>query len=170
MLLTVSYLVHVIAAGFWSGAVLFVAYVLLPEASHAVIDRKGYVVQMDRLLRVTRWSGIVIPITGFYQLWVLYPWDRLVGTVDGWLVLTMLGLWGLLNSVIELGVFAMRKEVDPVGYGTFLQEGFPPELLNDELTLERLHQLGRPYLLVSVLLAVLLLGNAALLAVPTLPL
>jgi len=125
---------------------------------------------MDRLLRVTRWTGVVLPITGLYQIWVLYPWDRLVGTVDGWLVLSMFGLWGLLNGVIELSVFVMRKEADPVGYGTFVQEGFPVAVLTEELTLQKLHQLGRPYLLVSVVLAVLLLGNAALLAVPGLPL
>jgi hypothetical protein len=170
VLLTVSYLLHVIAAGFWTGAVLFVAYVLLPDAGRDVVGRDAYVVQMDRLLRVTRWTGVVLPITGLYQVWVLYPWDRLVGTVDGWLVLSMFGLWGLLNGVIEVGVFAMRREADPVGYGTFLREGFPLEALTAELTLERLRRLGRPYLLVSVLLAVLLLGNAALLAVPGLPL
>lgn len=170
MLLTISYLVHVVAAGFWTGAVLFVAYILLPDAGRTIVSRDGYVVQMDRLLRVTRWTGVVLPITGLYQIWVLYPWDRLVGTVDGWLVLSMFGLWGLLNGVIELSVFVMRKEADPVGYGTFVQEGFPVAVLTEELTLQKLHQLGRPYLLVSVVLAVLLLGNAALLAVPGLPL
>ena len=170
MLLTISYLVHVVAAGFWTGAVLFVAYILLPDAGRTIVSRDGYVVQMDRLLRVTRWTGVVLPITGLYQIWVLYPWDRLVGTVDGWLVLSMFGLWGLLNGVIELSVFVMRKEADPVGYGTFVQEGFPVAVLTEELTLQKLHQLGRPYLLGSVVLAVLLLGNAALLAVPGLPL
>jgi uncharacterized membrane protein len=170
VLLTVSYLLHVLAAGFWTGAVLFVAYILVSDAGRDVVSRDAYVVQMDRLLRVTRWTGVVLPTTGLYQMWVLYPWDRLVGTVDGWLVLSMLGLWGVLNGVIELGVFVMRREADPVGYGTFLQEGFPTDALTEELTLERLHQLGRPYLLVSVLLAVLLLGNAALLAAPGLPL
>jgi uncharacterized membrane protein len=170
VLLTLSYLLHVIAAGFWTGAVLFVAYVLVPDAGRGVVGRDAYVVQLDRLLRVTRWTGVVLPITGLYQIWVLYPWDRLVGTVDGWLVLSMFGLWGLLNGVVELGVFVVRKEADPVGYDTFLREGFPPEALTAELTLERLHQLGRPYLLVSVLLAVLLLANAALLAAPGLPL
>jgi hypothetical protein len=170
VLLTVSYLLHVVAAGFWAGAVLFVAYLLLPDAGRDVLSRDAYVVQMDRLLRVTRWTGVVLPITGLYQIWVLYPWTRLVGTVDGWLVLSMFGLWGLLNGVIERGVFVMRKEADPVGYGTFLREGFPRDALTEELTLERLHHLGRPYLSVSVLLAALLLGNAALLAVPGLPL
>lgn len=166
MLLTVSYVLHVLAAGFWTGAVLFVSYIVLPDAGREAITRENYVFQMDRLLRVTRWTGVVLPVTGLYQIWVLYPWDRLVGTADGWLVISMFGLWGLLNGVIELGVFAMRRDADPVGYGTFLLEGFPPGMLSEDVTLERLHEIGQPYLLLSVLLAALLLGNAALLAVP----
>lgn len=61
-LLTLSFVAHVLAAAFWTGAVLFFACTVLP-ASEA-FDREATNTLLDRLFRVTRWTGIVLPVTG----------------------------------------------------------------------------------------------------------
>ncbi|WP_241658351.1 copper resistance protein CopD [Halorubrum sp. BOL3-1] len=123
-----------------------------------------------RLLMVTRWTGVALPVTGAYLVWALYrPIDLLTGTPRGWAVLAMLSLWGVMNGLVEIGILRMRREVDPdIGLGRYMAEGFPVEALDDRAPTApesaRLAAVARPYLLASAGVAVLLLVDAALLA------
>jgi uncharacterized membrane protein len=165
-LLTLSYVVHVAAAAFWTGAILFYAYLVVPAGGRSWLDRAAMNVLLDRLLRVTRWTGIALPVTGFYQWWVLYPVDpgALLGTTRGWLVLAMLSLWGALNGLLEVGIYRMRTVEDTVDPVAYLAEGFLVDGGVDGVDTERLAAVGRPYVLVSLALTVGLLVDAALLA------
>lgn len=163
-LLIVSYVLHVIAAAFWTGAVLYGVYALFPAASAGTVGREGFVDGVDKLLRVTRYTGVVLPITGGYQLWVLYPPELLFETTQGHLVLGMIALWGLLNGVIELGVLRTRRLCDDVGVGRYLVEGFPQTALTDDVSASALLATARPYFVAAAGLTVLLLVDAALLA------
>lgn len=165
-LLTIAYVLHVLSAAFWTGSALYVVYAVLPGARSGQLPVAAFVDSMHRLLLITRWTGVVLPITGFYLIWVLYtPLEVLVTTTRGWAVLSMLGLWGIMNTAIELGVLRMRRRVDTVGFGQYMSEGFPADGLNKNLTAAELESDGRPYLLGSAVCAILLLCNAALLAV-----
>lgn len=168
MLLTASYVLHVGAATFWLGATLYAQYAVVPAATAGRLGPAAFVGQMDRLLGVTRWTGLVLPLTGGYQLWRLYSLESLLGTREGWLVLAMLGLWGGMNTAVELGVLAMRRESGSgsVGLGQYLTEGFPATALDDSATLDGMVAAGRPYLFVATGLALLLVADAALLAGP----
>lgn len=160
--LTLSYVVHVVSAAFWTGAVLFVAYTTLPAARGGELSVAGFERTVDGLLRVTRWTGLALPITGAYQIWVLYPLPRLFGTTRGHLVLGMLALWGLMNTAIEVGVYRMQaSDGDGPGLSQYMAEGF--SLAADADVSDRV-AVGRPYLLGSAGLSVLLLVDAALLA------
>lgn len=165
-LLTLSYLAHVVAGGLWTGATLYVAYLVFvgerpePMPTEAVLDH------MSRLLWITRWTGVVLPVTGLYQLWLLYPVDRLLSTPDGWYVIAMIALWGTMNTAIEAGAYAVRREVDPIGPGAYMLEGLPATTSTGEHTGAELLGTFRPYLLASAVMAVALLGTAALLAAP----
>lgn len=164
--LTAAYVAHVLSAAFWTGATLYVAYAVLPAARGGRLRAAGFVEQVHRLLLVTRWTGIVLPATGAYMIWRLYtPLELLTTTTRGWVVLVMIGLWGALNTVLELGVLRMRRAVDDPGFGQYMSEGFPAERLSGDVTGVALADLGRPYLLVGAALATLLLVDAALLAV-----
>jgi hypothetical protein len=161
-LLTLSYVVHVVAAAFWTGAVLYGVYAVLPPALAGDLPPAGFERTVDGLLRVTRWTGLALPATGLYQIWVLYPLPRLVGTTRGHLVLAMLALWTVMNGVVETGVYRMLTDDGAaVGVGTYVAEGFR---LPADADVPRLAAVGRPYLLGAAALAVLLLVDAALLA------
>lgn len=173
MLLTGSFVFHVVSGALWTGATLYVVYATLPRATDGVLGREAFVDAAHRLLMITRWTGVVLPITGAYMIWALYtPLDLLTASARGWAVLAMLSLWGVMNGVIELGVLRMRREVDPeIGWGEYMAEGFPIDSLGGAdnaagptPSAERLAAVGRPYLLASGGLAVLLLVDAALLA------
>lgn len=165
VLLTVSFVFHVVSAALWTGATLYFVYATLPAAKEASISARAFADQAHRLLLITRWTGIVLPITGGYMIWELYtPLSLLTTTTRGWAVLAMIGLWGLMNSLIELGVLRMRHTIDDVGLPTYMQEGFPATIVPAETSTDQLLAAGRPSLLASAVCAVLLLVDAALLA------
>ncbi|MBB6645569.1 copper resistance protein CopD [Halobellus sp. MBLA0160] len=162
MLLSASYVVHVLSALLWIGAVLFVASLYLP-ASGANGEDLGWT--LDRLLWITRWTGVALPVTGLYQVWLLYPLPRLIGTPRGHLVLGMFLLWGVLNGVVELGVYRARTvDGSRPSFGAYMSKGvgvdggFPREDADEALAAVR------PYLTGGAVLSVLLGVDAALLA------
>jgi hypothetical protein len=191
--LTTAFVLHVLSGALWTGATLYVVYATLPRAADGTLSRDAFVDAAHRLLMITRWTGVVLPVTGAYMIWALYaPLGLLTETVRGWAVLAMLSLWGIMNGLVELGVLKMRREVDPgIGWGTYMAEGFPVDAnggpgatdggveavdrrtdaaggngrgSGGEPSAKRLAAVGRPYLLASAGLAVLLLVDAALLA------
>ena len=169
MIRTAAYAAHVLSGAFWTGAVLFVVYAVLPRAREGTLSRESFADAAHRLLMITRWTGVALPVTGAYLVWLLYgSVDALIATPRGWAVLAMLSLWGVMNGLVETGVLRMRRELDPeVGWGQYMAEGFPTTALADGATsptTERLAAVSRPYLLASAGLAVLLLVDAALLA------
>ncbi|QWC19511.1 copper resistance protein CopD [Halorubrum sp. 2020YC2] len=169
MLLTTAFVFHVLSGALWTGATLYVVYATLPRATDGTLGRTAFVDAAHRLLMVTRWTGVVLPVTGAYMVWRLYtPLGLLATTGRGWAVLAMLSLWGVMNGAVELGVLRMRREVDPeIGWGRYMAEGFPTEALDGAGTAPgsaRLAAVSRPYLLASAGFAVLLLVDAALLA------
>ncbi len=165
VLLTTAYVAHVISAALWTGATLYVVYALWPDAMSGRLSAKSFVSQVHKLLLITRWTGVVLPVTGAYLIWVLYtPLELLVESQRGILVLAMLTLWGVMNGLIEIGILRMRTTVDAVGFGTYMAEGFPSDLVDKSTAVEELAARGRPYLLLSAACAVVLLVVAALLA------
>lgn len=163
VLVTLSYLVHVLSAALWTGGVLYATYAVFPAARAGELSPAAFEQVVDGLLQVTRWTGLALPLSGGYQLWVLYPVDRLLGTTSGYLVLAMLALWGLMNGLLEAGVYRMRTAGgEPLGMGEYMTERFA---VNGGYDVRERAAVGRPYLLGVVVLAVLLLVDAALLAV-----
>lgn len=165
VVLTTAYVLHVLSAALWTGGVLYVAYAVLPAARAGQLGAEVFAEQLHRLLLVTRWTGLVLPVTGGYLVWVRYwPAEFLLETPQGWAVLAMLGLWGVMNTLIEVGVLQARRAIDDPGFGTYMQEGFPAEAVPAGLETTALLGRVRPYLLASAGCAVLLLADAALLA------
>jgi uncharacterized membrane protein len=167
-LVALSYVVHVVSAAFWTGGVLYAAYAVFPAARAGELPPAAFERQVDGVLQATRWTGLALPATGAYQLWTLYPLPRLLGTTAGHLVLGMLALWGLMNGLLEAGVYRMRTvDDDRVGIGTHLRERFVlgagPDT-DGHVDVVRRADVGWPYLVGAAALALLLLVDAALLA------
>ena len=142
---------------------LFVAYRYLSGRVDGSPADLGWT--LDRLLRVTRWTGVALPVSGRYQVWVLYPIARLLGSTRGHLVLGMFLLWGIMNRLVEVGVYRARTvDGSRPSIGAYMAEGvgvdggFPRDHAAEA------RSTVRPYLLGGVLLSVLLGVDAALLA------
>lgn len=163
LLLSTSYVVHVLSALFWVGSVLFVASLYLPIRAGTTPDDLART--LDRLLWVTRWTGVALPVTGLYQLWVLYPLPRLFGTPRGHLVLGMFLLWGVLNGLVEMGVYRARTvDGSRPSFGAYMIDGVDADGgLPREYATEALATV-RPYLAGATIVSVLLAVDAALLA------
>jgi hypothetical protein len=165
VVLTTAYILHVLSAALWTGGTLYVVYAVFPAARAGRLDADLFVEHLHRLLLVTRWTGLVLPVTGGYLVWVRYwPAEVLLETPRGWAVLSMLGLWGVMNTLVEVGVLQARRAIDDPGFGTYMQEGFPAESVPEGLDTAALLGRVKPYLLTSAVCAVLLLADAALLA------
>lgn len=157
-----SYVVHVASAILWVGATMYAAYAVFPPAMDGQLSVSAFERAVDGLLATTRWTGIALPVTGIYQIWVLYPLDALFGTVGGWLVVSMLGLWSVMNGTIELGVYRMRTaDGESLGFGQYMAEGY---VADGGVAVRELAEIGWPYLLASVGMGVLLCVDAGLLA------
>lgn len=166
VLLTAAFVVHVVSAGLWTGATLYVAYAILPAARAGRFGPEAFVEQLHRLLLINRWTGLALPATGAYMIWELYtPLWLLFDTQRGWAVLAMVGLWGAMNTLIEVGVLRARSvSEESVGIGEYMQEGFPADAVGPGTELSDLVARARPYVLASGACAALLLADAALLA------
>jgi len=157
-----SYVVHVASAVLWVGATLYAAYAVFPPARAGHLSVPAFERAVDGLLQATRWTALALPVTGLYQIWVLYPLDRLFGTTAGWLVVAMLGLWGLMNGVLETGVYRMRTAGgESLGVGRYMQEGY---VADEGIDVAERAAVGWPYVLAAVAMGVLLLVDAGLLA------
>lgn len=157
-----SYVVHVAAAVLWVGATLYAAYTVFPSARRGHLSVPAFERAVDGLLQTTRWTGVALPITGAYQIWVLYPLDRLFGTTAGWLVVAMLALWGAMNTVLEIGIYRMRTaEGESLGFGTYMQEGY---VAGEEIDVAARASVAWPFVLAAVVMGGLLLLDAGLLA------
>jgi len=165
-----SFVVHVAAAALWTGSVLYVAYAVLPTARAGDLGAAAFAAALDGLLQVTRWTGVALPVTGAYQLWVLYPLDGLLATTRGQLVAAMAALWGVTNGVVELGAYRVRTRdgSDRLGLARhFVRPLDAAELVGADPA--ALAATARPYVLAAAGLAVLLLVDAGLLAAGVAP-
>ncbi len=163
-LLTVSYVVHVVSAVLFAGATLYVVYAVLPAARRGEFEAGAFGVTVDRLLRVARWTALSLPLTGAYQVLVLYPGDALVETTRGHLVLGMAALWLAAYTAIEAGVYRMLTVDGAADTRAYLVTGYLAGG-GSEAAVDRTADAGRPYLLAAAALSALLLVDAALLNV-----
>jgi hypothetical protein len=157
--LVASYVLHVVAGLAWVGSL---AGGLAVTARGGDLTPAGLERGLDGLLQLTRLTGLVLPVTGLYQVWVLYPTARLLSTPRGWLVVAMFGLWGAVNGLVELGAYRVRRaDGVEMGLGRHTIERLT---LGADADTARLADTARPYLWAAAAGGVLLLVDAGLLA------
>lgn len=118
---TAMIVLHLLFAGLWAGAVVFTTYGVLPTVGIDGTDPTGLQSLIDRLTTISRASAVVLLLTGGAMAGEQYGGGRLLGTVDGWLVLGMVGLWVVLMALVELGGTRLGDELEGsqrVGTGT----------------------------------------------------
>ncbi|MFB6110908.1 MAG: copper resistance protein CopD [Halobacteriaceae archaeon] len=165
LVLLASYVLHVVSGTFWVGAVLYVAAAIMPVATEDALSPGAFETTMDRLLTITRWTGVALPLTGVYQLWVLYPTTRLLGTSRGYLVLAMLGLWTIMNGLVEAGIYRIREAAGSApGVLAYLTAGLAVDGGLGNANVGEVAAAGQGYLRVAALFGIGLLVDAGVLA------
>jgi len=67
-LLSAAFVLHVLSAAFWTGSTLYVVYAVVPAIRAGRLSTEGVIDSCHRLLFITRWTGVVIPLTGAYMV------------------------------------------------------------------------------------------------------
>ncbi|MFC7199598.1 transporter [Halospeciosus flavus] len=113
---TVSAAVHLLFAGLWTGAVVFVTYAVLPTAVKGQIGTDPLEAIVSKLTTLSRASAFLLLVTGGHLAGTRYTVASLTGTGRGHLVLTMVVLWLALAALVEVAAARMRDglELDKV--------------------------------------------------------
>lgn len=122
---TATVALHLLFGGAWAGGVLFMSLAVLPAARSGDVDPRPLSVVTGRLKLLSRSSAVVTLLTGGYLAGVLYDAAALTGTTDGWLVLTMVGLWVALMALVEVAADRLAKTVEESDAATAARETTP---------------------------------------------
>ena len=98
----VMWSLHIGFAVLWTGSVLFVTLAVVPPATRGEVGRGLLSSVVSRLRWITRIGALVFVATGGHMAGQLYTVERLTGTGDGHLVLTMIALWFAITGLVEV--------------------------------------------------------------------
>lgn len=112
VLATAMVFLHNLFAMLWVGSVLFFTYAVLPSGREGTLGRDSLERLLDGLTTVTRVSALLLLLTGIFMGVALYSVDRLLGTIDGWLVIGKVVLWVGLAGAVEAGSGKLHSELD----------------------------------------------------------
>ncbi|PSP28716.1 hypothetical protein BRC65_01650 [Halobacteriales archaeon QH_2_65_14] len=103
-----SYTIHSVFAGLWTGSVLFVTLSVLPLARDGNLNAAPLDAVGNRLTTISRFSAVVLFLTGSHMAGVRHTGETLFETEGGWLVLAMIGFWLALMATVEIGAKKLR--------------------------------------------------------------
>jgi uncharacterized membrane protein len=143
--LTGLYAIHVLFAGLWTGAVVFLTWGILPSAQDGSLNAEPLSAITDRLTLLSRVSAVLLPLTGIRMAMLLNYTEQviLLETTAGHLLIGMIVLWLVLIGLVEVGASKLTD-------GTSQQKVREPA------------RNARPFFLGATLVAVLLLIDAGL--------
>ena len=98
-----SYVIHLLFAGLWTGSVLFVSYAVLPAAADGELNAAPLSAIAGKLTTVSRASALLLLVTGAHLGVTRYTVGSLTGSVSGYLVIAMIVLWLALAGLVEVG-------------------------------------------------------------------
>ncbi|MFD1588557.1 CopD family protein [Halorientalis brevis] len=100
---TIGFVIHMLFAAIWTGAVIFMTYGVIPVARAGNIDTDPFADITSRLLTLSRLSALIMFLTGGHLAAQLYTVETLLEPPRGHLVLTMLALWLIMAGLVEVG-------------------------------------------------------------------
>ncbi len=108
-------LLHLVFAGIWAGAVVYVAVAVLPLARDGAFNTTHPLeVLSAKVTTISRVSAFVLLVTGGHLAGVLYTFDgdggpSLFTTTQGQLVILMVVLWLALAALVEIGASRLES-------------------------------------------------------------
>lgn len=139
------YAIHLLIAGLWTGAVVFLTWGVLPQAADGILNAEPLAAITGRIKLLSRTSAVLLPLTGLRMTMLLDYTDTaiLFETTRGHLLIGMIVLWLVLMGLVEVGASKLTD-------GT-----------NQKKVREPARD-ARPFLLGASIVAVLLLIDAGL--------
>jgi uncharacterized membrane protein len=107
-----SYAVHLLFAGLWVGAALFVTWAVVPLAGASDIGVESARSIADKFAWIARAGAVVTLVTGGHMAATVYGSAGLLNTTNGHLVLSMVALWVVLIAVSEVAVSRFTGALD----------------------------------------------------------
>lgn len=95
--------VHTLFAALWTGGTILVAGAVIPAARKDMLGGKALSLITRRFSYLTIASVLLLFLTGGHLAGNLYTAESLTSTMQGNLVLTMVGLWLVLAVVLFFG-------------------------------------------------------------------
>jgi hypothetical protein len=108
----VSSAVHLLLAGLWAGATLFMAWGVVPLASASDVGVDAADSLAAKYVLLSRASALLLAATGAHLALVDYGVSGLLGGLRGSLVLLMVVLWFVLAALAEVGTSRFRDALD----------------------------------------------------------
>lgn len=110
--LAVAYVFHTLFAGVWVGAVVLVAWKVIPLAADGGTTPELLGGVAAGLSTITRVGALVFLATGGHMAATVYGAEGLFAPPRGHVVLTMLTLWVVMTGLVEVGASRIRSAVD----------------------------------------------------------
>jgi predicted tellurium resistance membrane protein TerC len=136
---------HLLFAGVWTGAVVFVAWSVVPLAASGGLNADPLGAITDKLTLLSRASAVALLLTGGHLAVQGYSVESLTGSTRGYLVIAMVVLWLALMGLVEVA-------------GSKLSDG------TDDMKVREPAREAKPFLQGGTVVALLLLVNGGLLA------
>lgn len=98
-----SWVTHTVFAGIWTGSVLFLTFGVLPLGRNGTLNAAPLEYVAGKIRTISRLSALLLLATGSHMAAQRYTGETLFETQAGWLVLSMVALWFLLMTTVEIG-------------------------------------------------------------------
>ena len=102
---------HLLVGALWTGAVAFVALVVLPAARDGDLDATPLGDMVASLVTGSRVASLLMLLTGAHIAATRYTASSLTASTRGHLVLAMVALWVALSALVEVGGARVRDGV-----------------------------------------------------------
>ncbi len=121
--LTAAYVFHTLFAGLWVGAVVLVAWKVIPPAKAGDVSPELLESVTSGLSTITRVGALVFLATGGHMAATVYGAEGLFAPPRGHVVLTMLGLWVVMTGLVEVGGGRIRSALEQNKVRTAARDG-----------------------------------------------
>lgn len=104
---------HVLVAGVWAGWTVFMATLVIPAAHDGRLDAEALTWLTGRFARFSQIAPVFMLLTGGYMASQGAVTDAPLNSLQGQLVVTMVGLWVVLSALSNMASRRLVTSIEP---------------------------------------------------------
>lgn len=112
---TLMDILHVLVGSVWAGWTVFMAALIIPAARDGRLDVKALTWLTGRFARFSQIAPILMLLTGGYMVSQGAITDAPLNSLQGQLVVTMVGLWLVLSALSNVASQRLVADTEPGG-------------------------------------------------------